>query len=91
MRRCAHRFLRDRVVDKVLRQPGGDDVVGNGRRIVHTPFSWWRGFVTKPVPPTHVVEPDSVPLQYCVWMFAQPLPPTFWKNAFRYVCSVLLE
>src|SRR5690348_10766240 len=40
---------------------------GTGDGSVHTPFSWCTGFVTKPVPPTHVVDPTSAPLQYCVW------------------------
>src|SRR5579864_3417745 len=64
---------------------------GTGVGSVHTPFSWCRGFVTYPVPPTQVVEPGSAPLQYWVWMFAQWLPPTPEKNDWRYVCSVLLE
>jgi hypothetical protein len=37
------------------------------------------------------IEPASAYAQYCVWMLAQPLPPTFWKNEARYAWSVLLE
>ena len=38
------------------------------------------GFVTNPAPPTQFVEPTRASAQYCVWMFAQGLPPTFWKK-----------
>src|SRR5436305_11064159 len=64
---------------------------GTGVGSTQTPLSWRFGFVMNPEPPTQLVEPGSTPLQYCVWMFAQPLPPTFWKNDCRYVCNVLLE
>lgn len=44
---------------------------GTGVGSVQTPFSWAVGFVTKPEPPTQVVEPASTSLQYCV---SRPCP-----------------
>ena len=53
---------------------------GTAAESVQTPFNWRVGFVMKPAPPTQDVEPGSSMLQYCVWMFAHGLPPTFAKN-----------
>ena len=39
---------------------------GTGVGSVQTPFSWCFGFVMNPVPPTQLVEPSRVPLQYWV-------------------------
>src|SRR3954468_19917610 len=54
---------------------------GTGAGSVQAPFNWGVGFVTNPLPPTQLVEPTRMTLQYCVWMFAHELPPTLWKNA----------
>ncbi len=62
---------------------------GTGVGSVQTPFSWCFGFVTKPVPPTQLVEPGSVPRQYCVCTPAQGLPPMSAKNEFDVVLERL--